>query len=52
MNAYLIDGYRTAVGKAPRGLFRFMRPDDLAAVEHNRDASLLPACGLWGGFCV
>jgi acetyl-CoA acyltransferase len=32
MNAYLIDGYRTAVGKAPRGLFRFMRPDDLAAV--------------------
>ena len=31
MNAYLIDGYRTAVGKAPRGLLRFMRPDDLAA---------------------
>lgn len=31
MNAYLIDGYRTAVGKAPKGLFRFMRPDDLAA---------------------
>ena len=32
MNAYIIDGYRTAVGKAPRGLFRFMRSDDLAAV--------------------
>lgn len=32
MNAYLIDGYRTAVGKAPRGLLRFMRPDDLAAI--------------------
>jgi acetyl-CoA acyltransferase len=31
MNAFLIDGYRTAVGKAPKGLFRFMRPDDLAA---------------------
>jgi acetyl-CoA acyltransferase len=31
MNAYLIDGYRTAVGKAPKGVFRFMRPDDLAA---------------------
>jgi len=32
MNAYLIDGYRTAVGKAPKGLLRFMRPDDLAAI--------------------
>jgi len=31
MNAFIIDGYRTAVGKAPRGLLRFMRPDDLAA---------------------
>lgn len=31
MNAYLIDGYRTAIGKAPRGMLRFMRPDDLAA---------------------
>lgn len=36
MNAYIVAGYRTAVGKAPRGLFRFTRPDDLAArvVEH------------------
>jgi acetyl-CoA acyltransferase len=31
MNAYIIDGYRTAVGKAPRGVFKFTRPDDLAA---------------------
>jgi len=31
MEAYIIQGYRTAVGKAPRGLFRNMRPDDLAA---------------------
>jgi len=31
MNAYIVAGYRSAVGKAPRGLFRFMRPDDLAA---------------------
>lgn len=31
MNAYIIGGYRTAVGKAPRGLFKFMRPDDLGA---------------------
>lgn len=29
MNAYIIGGYRTAIGKAPRGLFRFTRPDDL-----------------------
>ncbi|UCE93838.1 MAG: acetyl-CoA C-acyltransferase [Flavobacteriaceae bacterium] len=29
--AYIIDGYRTAVGKAPRGTFRFKRPDELAA---------------------
>ncbi len=34
--AYIIQGYRTAVGKAPRGMFRFMRPDDLAAqvIQH------------------
>ncbi|HEU4717717.1 MAG TPA: acetyl-CoA C-acyltransferase [Bacteroidia bacterium] len=30
MNAYIIAGLRSAVGKAPRGLFRFLRPDDLA----------------------
>src|SRR5690606_16882232 len=31
MNAYIVAGFRTAVGKAKRGGFRFMRPDDLAA---------------------
>ncbi|MFC6099926.1 acetyl-CoA C-acyltransferase [Olivibacter domesticus] len=31
MEAYIIAGYRTAVGKAPRGAFRFTRADDLAA---------------------
>ncbi|WP_353131834.1 acetyl-CoA C-acyltransferase [Pseudopedobacter sp.] len=31
MEAYIIAGYRTAVGKAPRGVFRFTRADDLAA---------------------
>lgn len=31
MDAYIVAGYRTAVGKAPRGLFKFMRPDDLGA---------------------
>ena len=29
--AYIIKGYRTAVGKAPKGIFRFKRPDELAA---------------------
>lgn len=29
--AYIVAGYRTAVGKANKGGFRFMRPDDLAA---------------------
>ena len=35
--AYIVQGYRTAVGKAPRGLFRFKRPDELAAetIEHS-----------------
>lgn len=28
--AFIVGGLRTAVGKAPRGMFRFMRPDDLA----------------------
>ena len=30
-NAYIVTGYRTAVGKSGRGGFRFYRPDDLAA---------------------
>src|SRR5215471_15366941 len=28
---YIVSGYRTAVGKAPKGVFRFKRPDELAA---------------------
>ncbi|MBC8045156.1 MAG: acetyl-CoA C-acyltransferase [Fimbriimonadaceae bacterium] len=28
--AYIVAGLRTAVGKAPRGVFKFTRPDDLA----------------------
>lgn len=31
MDAYIIAGKRSAVGKAPRGSLRFTRPDDLAA---------------------
>ncbi len=32
MNAYIVGGYRSAIGKAPRGSFRFTRPDDISAV--------------------
>jgi len=31
MDAYIIAGYRSAIGKAPKGNFRFTRPDDIAA---------------------
>ena len=31
MDAYIVAGYRTAVGRAKKGGFRFYRPDDLAA---------------------
>lgn len=36
MDAYIVSGYRTAVGKANRGGFRFTRPDDLAknVIQH------------------
>ncbi len=41
MEAYIIAAYRTAVGKAPRGVFRFTRADDLAAeVVRNLVASV------------
>lgn len=30
MNAYIVKGYRTAVGRSGRGAFRFTRPDRLA----------------------
>ena len=31
MEAYIVKGYRTAVGKSSRGSFKFKRPDELAA---------------------
>ena len=46
--AYIVGGYRTAVGKAPKGVFKFKRADELAAdvikhlmndfpqLDHNR----------------
>lgn len=36
MNAYIIAGYRTAVGKAPRGFYKHYRPDDLGALVIKR----------------
>ena len=29
MDAYIIGGYRSAVGRSGRGAFRFVRPDDI-----------------------
>ncbi|MBS3738083.1 acetyl-CoA C-acyltransferase [Mesohalobacter halotolerans] len=40
--AYIVKAYRTAVGKAPRGVFRFKRPDDLAAETINYMMKQLP----------
>ncbi len=39
---YIVSAYRTAVGKAPRGLFRFKRPDELAAETIDHMMSTLP----------
>ena len=41
--AYIVAGYRTAVGKAPRGVFRFTRPDDLAADVIKHLVASVPA---------
>ena len=41
--AYIVAGYRTAVGKAPRGVFRFTRPDDLAADVIRHLVKSMPA---------
>jgi acetyl-CoA acyltransferase len=41
--AYIVAGYRTAVGKAPRGVFRFTRPDDLAAEVIKHLVKSVPA---------
>ncbi|MXV16950.1 acetyl-CoA C-acyltransferase [Hufsiella ginkgonis] len=43
MEAYIIAGLRTAVGKAPRGLFRFTRADDLAAEVIRELMASVPA---------
>ncbi|HSZ25232.1 MAG TPA: acetyl-CoA C-acyltransferase [Cytophagaceae bacterium] len=42
MEVYIVAGYRSAVGKAPRGVFRFTRPDELAADVIKHLISTLP----------
>jgi acetyl-CoA acyltransferase len=42
MNAYIVAGFRSAVGKATRGGFRFTRPDDLAADVIKHLMSTMP----------
>jgi acetyl-CoA acyltransferase len=42
MDAYIIKAKRTAVGKAPRGLFKHMRADDLGAAVIRQIMSELP----------
>jgi acetyl-CoA acyltransferase len=39
---YIVGGFRSAVGKAPRGVFRFFRPDDLAAAVIKHLMASLP----------
>lgn len=40
--AYLVAGYRTAVGKAPRGRLRHVRPDDMAVAVIEKIKETLP----------
>jgi acetyl-CoA acyltransferase len=40
--AYIVGGYRTAVGKAGKGSLRFIRPDDLAATVIKKLMSDFP----------
>ena len=42
MNAYIIAGFRSAVGKAPNGKFKSMRPDDLAVAVIKHLMSTVP----------
>ena len=40
--AYIVKAYRTAVGKAPKGLFKFKRPDELASETINYMVNQIP----------
>lgn len=41
--AYIVTGYRTAVGKAPKGSLRFVRPDEMAATVLKHLMKQVPA---------
>jgi acetyl-CoA acyltransferase len=41
-NAYIVAGYRTAIGKAGKGGFRFSRPDELGAEVIKHMLSTIP----------
>lgn len=45
MEAYIIEGYRSAVGKAKKGGFKFTRPDDIAThvIKHLLKETNVPA---------
>ncbi|MFM7770928.1 MAG: thiolase family protein [Bacteroidota bacterium] len=42
MEAFIVGGYRSAVGKAPKGVFKSLRPDDLASQVIQRLMSDFP----------
>src|SRR5947208_14729585 len=42
MNAYIISAFRSAIGKAPKGKFRPMRPDDIAVEVIKNIMSSVP----------
>lgn len=42
MDAYIVAGFRSAVGKAPRGMFRFFRADDLASIVVKHLVATIP----------
>ncbi|PMD94571.1 acetyl-CoA acetyltransferase [Siphonobacter sp. BAB-5405] len=42
MDAYIVAGFRSPVGKAPKGGLRFTRPDDLAATVIKHTLSTIP----------
>ena len=43
MDAFIVSAVRTAVGKAPDGALRFVRPDELAAVAIREALARVPA---------
>jgi len=43
MEAYIVAGYRSAVGKSGKGVFRFTRPDDLASEVIKHLMAQVPA---------